>query len=235
MIKKCQMNIMVNSSKPKIQKKKKIGLIFDLDGVIVDNHIYHFNAWKVVAENYDLNFNEEDYLNNINGKTIGEFVRFLQNDASEQEVRKIGREKEIGYRRLYQPYLTPTKGLLSFLSQAHELNIPMCIGTSACKENVDFTINGLGIGHYFNSIVDDRSVNKGKPHPEIHQKCAYSIGLLNEQCLVFEDALSGIEAGKAAGSKVVALATAHKKSALNADLIINDFSEINIQTLFDIL
>ena len=83
----------------------------------------------------------KDYFNNMNGKAIGEVVRFLQNDASEQEVRKIGIEKEMGYRKLYQPYLRPTKGLLNFLSQAHGFNIPMCIGTSASKENVDFTIN----------------------------------------------------------------------------------------------
>ena len=226
---------MINSSTAKIQNKKKIGLIFDMDGVIVDNHIYHYNAWKAMAKNYDLDFNEEDYFNNMNGKEIGEVVRFLQNDASEQEVRKIGAEKEMDYRRLYQPYLTPTKGLLSFLSQANGCNIPMCIGTSASKVNVNFTINGLGISHYFKSILDDRSVKRGKPHPEIYQKCAQSIGLLNEQCIVFEDALSGIKAAKAAGSKVVALATSHEKSALNAHLIVNDFSEINIQTLFDIL
>ena len=226
---------MINSTTPKVQNKKKIGLLFDMDGVIVDNHVYHYNAWKAIAKNYNLDFNEKYYLNNMNGRAIREVVRFLQNDASEQEVRRIGIEKEICYRRLYQPYLSPTKGLLSFLSQAHGFNIPMSIGTSAPKENVDFTINGLGISHYFKSILDDRSVNKGKPHPEIYQKCAQSIGLLNQQCLVFEDALSGIEAGKAAGSKVIALSTTHEKSALNADLIINDFSEINIQTLFDIL
>ena len=206
-----------------------------MDGVIVDNHIYHYNAWKAVAKNYGLDFTEEDYLNHMNGKVIREVVRFLQKDTSEQEVRKIGIEKEVCYRSLYQPYLKPTKGLLSFLSQAYGFNIPMCIGTSASKENVDFTINGLGISHYFKSILDDRSVKKGKPHPEIYQKCAQSIGLLNEQCLVFEDARSGIEAGKAAGSKVLALATTDEKSGLNADLVINDFSEINVQTLFEIL
>ena len=218
-----------------MQNKKKIGILFDMDGVIVDNHIYHYNAWKAVAENYGLDFTEEDYLNHMNGKVIREVVRFLQKDASEQDVRKIGMEKEICYRSLYQPYLKPTKGLLNFLSQAHRFNIPMCIGTSASQENVDFIINGLGISHYFKSILDDRSVNKGKPHPEIYKKCAQSIGLPNKQCFVFEDARSGIEAGKAAGSKVIALAIKNEKSALNADLVINDFSEINVQTLFDLL
>ena len=214
-LKRNQIIIMINSTTPKIQNKKKIGLLFDMDGVIVDNHIYHYNAWKSIAKIYDLDVNEKDYLNNMNGKVIREVVRFLKNDASEQEVRRIGIEKEMGYRKLYQPYLRPTKGLLNFLSQAHGFNIPMCIGTSASKENVDFTINGLGISHYFGSILDDRSINKGKPHPEIYQKCAQSIGLLNEQCLVFEDALSGIEAGKAAGSKVIALSTDKASSPIN--------------------
>lgn len=217
-----------------MQYKREIGLLFDMDGVIIDNHIYHYKAWQEIAKSYDLDLKADDYKNYINGRTIGEVVRFLQKGASEEEVKKIALEKETRYRKLYKPYLTPTKGLLSFLNQVHEYNIPMCIGTSSSKENVSFTINGLGIGHYFNSILDDRSVKKGKPHPEIYEKCAQSIGLTNQQCIVFEDALSGIEAGKAAGSKVVALATSHQRSSLNADLVINDFSSINIQTLFDL-
>jgi len=217
-----------------MQNKQRIGLLFDMDGVIIDNHIYHYKAWQALAKTYDLDLNEEDYRNHMNGRTIGEVVRFLQKNASEEEVKRIGIEKEVLYRDLYQPFLTPTKGLWSFLSNAQEHKIPMCIGTSAPKENVSFTINGLGIGHYFKTILDDRSVTKGKPHPEIYQKCAQSIGLPNEQCIVFEDALAGIEAGKAAGSKVIALATSYERSALNADLVINDFSEINIQTLYDL-
>ena len=213
---------------------KRIGLLFDMDGVIVDNHIFHYKSWQALAKNYDLDLNEEDYRNHMNGRTIGEVVRFLQKDASEEEVKKIGIEKEVLYRDLYQPFLTPTKGLWSFLSNAQEHKIPMCIGTSAPKENVSFTINGLGIGHYFKTILDDRSVTKGKPHPEIYQKCAQSIGLPNEQCIVFEDAISGIEAGKVARSKVIALATSHERTALNADLVVNDFSQINIQNLFDL-
>ena len=101
----------------------------------------------------------------------------------------------------------------------------MCIGTSACKENVDFTINGLGIGHYFNSIIDDRSVNKGKPHPEIHQKCAYSIGLLNEQCLVFEDAQSGIQAAINAG--MYCIAVENKGNLIGAHKKVNSLNEIS--------
>ena len=217
-----------------MQNKQRIGLLFDMDGVIVDNHIFHYKSWQALAKNYDLDLNEEDYRNHMNGRTIGEVVRFLLKEASEEEVKKIGMEKEALYRNLYQPYLTPTKGLLSFLSQAYKHKIPMCIGTSAPKENVSFTINGLGIGHYFKAILDDRSVNKGKPHPEIYQKCAHSIGLPNEQCIVFEDAISGIEAGKVARSKVIALATSHERTALNADLVVNDFSQINIQNLFDL-
>jgi len=217
-----------------MHKTKKIGLVFDMDGVIVDNHIFHYKSWQVLAKNYNLNLNEEDYRNHMNGRTIGEVVRFLQKDASAEEVKKIGIEKEAFYRNLYQPFLTPTKGLWGFLSNAQEHKIPMCIGTSAPEENVSFTINGLGIGHYFKTILDDRSVTKGKPHPDIYKKCAQSIGLPNAQCIVFEDALAGIEAGKAAGSKVIALATSHERKAINADLVINDFSEIDVQMLYDL-
>jgi beta-phosphoglucomutase len=68
-----------------MQNKQRIGLLFDMDGVIIDNHIYHYKAWQALAKTYDLDLNEEDYRNHMNGRTIGEVVRFLQKNASEEE------------------------------------------------------------------------------------------------------------------------------------------------------
>ncbi|NQW27675.1 MAG: HAD family phosphatase [Flammeovirgaceae bacterium] len=214
---------------------KKIGFIFDMDGVIVDNHLFHYQAWEALAKTYHLNLDSNDYRNHINGRTIGEIVKYIKKDATEKEIKKIGTEKEALYRKIYQPFLSPTKGLISLLNAANKHEIPMCIGTSAPKENVHFTINGLGLSHYFHTILDDRSVTKGKPNPEIYLKCANALGLRNDQCLVFEDAISGIKAGNLAGSKVVALATSHLRSELSADLIIDDFTQVTIAQLVNLI
>jgi HAD superfamily hydrolase (TIGR01509 family) len=214
----------------------EIGLIFDMDGVIIDNHHFHHKAWLEVGKKYGKKINSEDYREHMNGRTLNEVVRFIFNETmTEERVREVGHEKEALYRQLYQPYVEPVKGLLALLSEANLKGIPMVVGTSAPVENVIFTMNGLGIRHYFVDILDERAVTKGKPNPEIYQKCAKRIGLPNDHCIVFEDAISGIKAGKSAGSKVVALATSHGRDELNADLVVDNFESIHLERLFELI
>ncbi|MBV6645885.1 MAG: HAD family phosphatase [Cyclobacteriaceae bacterium] len=210
----------------------KIGLIFDMDGVIVDNHKFHFQSWQKLSEKYNQPLDEDNYRKHMNGRTLDEVVSFLFGDKLDtQQAQEVGNEKEALYRELYGPHLTPTKGLLDFLDTCKNEQIPLVVGTSAPTENVDFTLDGLGIRHYFDDILDRRMVTKGKPHPEIYQKCAKAINRENANCIVFEDALSGIQAGKSAGSKIVALATSHDRSELSGDIIIDDFTQINLQQI----
>jgi len=215
--------------------KKKIGILFDMDGVIINNHTFHFKAWAQIFKENNKVLTTEDYRENMNGRTLSELVSYIFGEQlSLEKTKEIGLYKEELYRKFYQPYLAPTEGLLPFLSQLNAEGIPMVIGTSAPKENVNFTLDGLGIRHYFPHVLDDRSVTKGKPHPEIYQKCAAAVGLPNEQCIVFEDAISGLKAGKAANSKTIALATSHFRAELAADLIIDDFTQINIEQLYSL-
>lgn len=212
-----------------------VGFLFDMDGVIVDNHKFHYKAWEEISAKYGLTLNPSYYREKINGRTIGEIIKLLTGSDSPEEIRALGAEKETIYRKLYQPYLSPTPGLQQFLTNVSNLGIPMVVGTSAPKENVDFTINGLGIGHHFEDILDDRSVTLGKPNPEIYLKCAKSINRENSNCVVFEDALAGIEAAKAAGSKVVGLATSHDREELEADIIIDNFHQLNIEQVLELV
>lgn len=215
---------------------RRIGIIFDMDGVIVNNNSYHYQAWKQLAAKYGKEINPDNYREHMNGRTLDELMEYIFNEPMPKEkAREIGMEKEAIYRNLYQPHITPTKGLLKLIGDAADQGIEMVVGTSAPVENVVFTMNGLGIRHYFKDILDDRAVTKGKPNPEIYQKCAQAINLPNESCVVFEDAISGIKAGRAAGSKVIALATSHKRDELSADMIIDDFTQINLKQIVDLI
>lgn len=215
---------------------KNFGLIFDMDGVIIDNHHYHFLAWKKMCEKYGKPLDSDSYREHMNGRTLNEVVEFIFNEPLEKSrVREIGLEKEKIYRELYQPYIKPTPGLLQFLDAAEKEGVPMVVGTSAPVENVIFTMNGIGIRHYFVDILDERAVTKGKPNPEIYLKCAKRIHLPNDRCIVLEDAVSGIKAGKAAGSRVIALATSHSRKELEADLVIDDFKGLSMKLIFDMI
>lgn len=215
---------------------KQIGLIFDMDGVLVDNHEYHFKSWQKLAGKYDISIDEHFYREKMNGRTLMELMRVVFNKPMDPaEARSIGMEKEALYRELYHDYRALTPGLIDFLNAAKKAGIPMAVGTSAPKENVLFTLDGLNIRHYFVDVVDDRAVTKGKPDPEVYLKCADAIQRIPSHCIVFEDALSGIQAGKSAGAKVVALATSHRREELVADLIIDDFRGFNLQNVYKLI
>ena len=189
-----------------------------------------------MAYKYGFTLSEALYMENLNGRTLKEVVRYIFGESvSEDRIHEIGQEKESIYRDLYRSHLTPTAGLIHFLDQCQAAGIPMVVGTSAPTENVEFTLDGLGIRDRFRGVLDHTAVTKGKPDPEIYQKCAASVGLDNAQCVVFEDAISGIKAGKAAGSKVIGLATSHRREELEADLIIDDFTQIDVDKVRHLL
>lgn len=214
---------------------KEIGLIFDMDGVIVNNHQFHYMAWKKLGEKHGIEISPDYYRTSMNGRTIRELVQTVFTDVPESDIRMLGDEKESTYRELYKDLITPNQGLIELLELAKSQNIPMAVGTSAPLINVEFTIDRLNLRHYFKDILDERAVTKGKPHPEIYLKCATAINRPPSACIVFEDAVSGIQAGQAAGSKVVALATSHKREELEADLIIDDFVGFGMEQIREVL
>ena len=200
-----------------------------MDGVIVENHQYHFQSWQELAAKNGISIDEEFYRNNMNGRTfMGIMQQVFDPNMTVEAAREKAMEKESIYRELYRPQLAPTSGLIPFLDEAKSAGVPMAVGTSAAVENVEFTLDGLNIGHYFDAVMDERAVTKGKPDPEIYQKCAAAIKLPNANCVVFEDAVSGIAAGKAAGSKVIALATSHKREELEAEMILDNFNGLTL-------
>ena len=95
---------------------------------------------------------------------------------------------------------------------------------------MDFTLSRTGTEKYFDIILNDTFVTHSKPHPEIYLKCAEALGLSNKQCVVIEDSLSGVQAGKAAGSKVIGITTTHPANELaDCDLVIDDFDDLSVE------
>ena len=206
---------------------KEIGFIFDMDGVIVNNHHYHYLAWQRIAEKYGVMIDETFYREKMNGRTLMELMDIVfERKMSKEEAREIGLEKEAVYRELYKEHRRPTAGLIDFMETARSKNIPMVVGTSAPPVNVTYTLEDLDLLHYFVGVVDDSMVKQGKPDPEVYLRCAEMIGRAPKNCIVFEDAVSGIRAGESAGAQVVALATSHAREELPAQWIIDDFTQL---------
>jgi len=211
---------------------KKFGVIFDMDGVIIDSNPYHKIALKEFCSRHGYELNDDQLLKRIYGRTNREWITDLFGKLPEDQLQEYTEEKESLYRKLFNDDIKPVKGLVKFLDLLDENNILRAIGTSAPRSNVDFTLNRTNTVRYFPTILNDTFVTHSKPHPEIYLKSAAALGLPNSQCIVIEDSMSGVEAGQRAGSKVIGVTTTHSGSELvHCDLIIDDFEGLTIEML----
>lgn len=190
--------------------KKPAAVIFDMDGVIVDNQHWHFEAYVEFGRRHNLNISKEQFGIYF-GITNQAIMKLLFNDTvSETEIGMFGEEKEKIYRELYKPFIEPVKGLPEFLRNIASSGIPIALATSAPRENVDFTLTSTGLKKYFEVITDASMVNKGKPDPHVYLVTAEKLGIQPQDCLVFEDSVPGIQSAIKAGMRVVGVATTHK-------------------------
>ena len=202
--------------------------IFDLDGTLIDNNTYHLQSWLQYLKDKNREMTEEEYKANVNGRTNKDVIEYIyQRKMEDEEAMKYAHEKEAIYRELYAPYIKPVAGLLELLEKLRSLSIPMAIATSGIQVNIDFLFEHIPIRSYFDVIVNSAHISKGKPDPEIYIKTAELLKVSPAECLVFEDAVVGINSAKAAGMKVVGVLTTHKAEELSgADILIKDFSEL---------
>ena len=201
-------------------------VIFDLDGTLIDNNAYHLKTWKKYLENLGIDISEEAYRKNINGRTNKDALEYIYNrKMSAEEAMGFALEKEALYREIYKPDIKPVDGLLEMLEVLYNKNIPMAIATSGIQVNIDFMFEHIPLKKYFNEVVNSSHISKGKPDPEIYFKAASLLNVPTENCLVFEDAVVGLNAAHAAGMKVVAITTTQSAEELkDAEMIIKNFT-----------
>ncbi len=211
-------------------------VLFDIDGTLLDNNEYHKKAWMQYLEDQGKEISDEEFNEYISGRTNKDAVEHLYGEVTEEESYKHSLKKDEIYRQMYKPHIEPINGLTEFLKELKEHNIIMALATSGIQENIDFMFEHVPIKQYFKTIIQAKDVEKGKPEPEIFLKTAEAAGIPAQNCIVLEDSISGVQAGKTAGMKVVALTTTHSPEELHeADLVIKDYTEINFERLTSLL
>ena len=216
---------------------QQIGVAFDIDGTIIDNNYYHYLSFIEFNKKRGKTLTQEEFVKNFNGKTNSDVMKLLfGNGITAEEIERLTQEKEAIYREIYAPHIKPVKGLLELLESLKEQNIPMVIATSGIPVNVDFLFQHIAIKHYFKAVINSTHITNGKPHPEIYRLAAKKLSMETKQCVAFEDSVSGIASAKTAGLKVIAVRTTETEEKLkNADLIVNDFSEVTIDTIKNLI
>jgi HAD superfamily hydrolase (TIGR01509 family) len=189
-------------------KRIETNFIFDMDGTLVDNMKYHFQAWNAFFVEMGKDVPVMELIPKISGKPSEEAIKLTLGDGiPSYRVQEFVDRKEEIYRQIYSRWLKPIPGLVDFLGKSQSIGISLAVATSAPRINIDFTIDGLDIRKYFDVIVGSEGLTNGKPDPEIFLTTAKRLNSLPEKCIVFEDSIIGIDAASRAGMKIVVVTT----------------------------
>jgi beta-phosphoglucomutase len=206
--------------------------LFDLDGVIVDTARFHYIAWRQLANDlgFDLSEHENEQLKGISRMESLEIILGLGGvQISEEEKLKRASEKNARYLELCKQ-MTPADtlpGVRVFLDELKDASIG--IGLGSASKNARVILERIDMLSYFETIVDGNRVTRGKPDPQVFLMGAEDLGVAAEHCVVFEDALAGVQSAKAAG--MFAVGIGEESVLTEADIVIPGFADFSLNDL----
>ncbi len=211
------------------------GFIFDWDGVIIDSHAQHEESWGLLFQELGRPMPEGFFKATFgmrNQQIIPMCFDFVE-AGDHAEIARLGNRKEELYREiLRRDGIEPLPGVVALLTELKQLGIPASVGSSTPRLNIETIMAMTGLADYFQAIVSAEDVTMGKPDPQVFLKAGEKIHRTPEQCLVFEDAHVGIEAGKRAGMKVLAVATTHPLESLHqADAAFENLAGLSVEKI----
>ncbi|MEQ8218079.1 MAG: beta-phosphoglucomutase [Arenibacter sp.] len=215
---------------------KKTGFIFDLDGVIVDTAKYHYLAWRKLANalGFEFTVEQNELFKGVSRKRCLEILLEIGDiKASEEQFNKWLVEKNEDYLSLIEKMdeseiLPDVLRVLQFLKKH---NIPIALGSAS--KNARPILEKVKLMDYFNAIVDGTQVTKAKPDPEVFLLAAAQMGVNPKECVVFEDAVAGIEAANNAG--MLSIGVGGEKVLSEAKFVFADFTEMDDKFLNQLL
>ena len=201
-----------------------------MDGVLVDSNPFHFEAWTQLSHRHQRQHSPKELQYGLSGRKSEDILCYLfGKDLQPHEIDALAAEKEHLFRELIRGRAQPIAGLPGLLRQLAQLGWRCAVATSAPRLNLELTLEELGLRSFFGAEVTAEDVQIGKPDPQVYQLAAQRLGMPPEACIVFEDAIAGIEAGRRAGMMTVGLATtrpAAELEAAEADLVVADFTQL---------
>lgn len=211
------------------------GAVFDFDGVIINSAVQHEESWERLAREINKPLPPDHFARSFGMKNAYIIPNLLDWTHDPVEIERLSLRKEELYREVVEESgLEAIPGVIPFLESLQRAGVPCVIGSSTQKLNITTAFAKLGIGQFFAAMATSEDVTKGKPDPQVFLVAASKIQMPPSRCVVFEDALVGIQAGKAAGMKVVAVTTTNTAAALHeADLVVDRLDEIPPATWAD--
>lgn len=215
--------------------------IFDLDGTLVDSYDAHLVAWQRMSESHGVHITREHFHRHF-GRRNDAMLREIWAEAergplSDEDVARLGNEKEAQYRALVQSAFPVMDGAVELVGTLADAGWLLAVGSSAPIENVELALRGLRAGERFSAIVTGDDVTRGKPDPQCFLIAAQRLGVPPRDCVVIEDAPAGIAAALAANMRCVAITSkGHRaESQRDAHRVVSSLRELTPHGLAEVL
>jgi HAD superfamily hydrolase (TIGR01509 family) len=214
----------------------RLGVIFDIDGVLLDSYRMHYECWRSIAEKHSFTLSEKNF-DSLFGRRGSEIVREIWGeDLPEEQVVLIHREKQALYRENLQRNFPENDGAIQLIDSLAAGGFVLGIGSSAPPENVEMSLNGLERANSFKAVVTGSDVSRGKPDPQVFLLAAQRMGVEPLDCAVIEDAPAGIVAALAGGMAAIALAgTAPTESLTMAHLVVTSLRQLTPKQISELI
>jgi HAD superfamily hydrolase (TIGR01509 family) len=210
---------------------KKYGLLLDYDGVVVDSEPLYEKAMQIQFDKYDIKVGSEDWLF-FKGKDMKAVFEYIRNKFDKNvDIDKIEKDYRVDLLREFKENMRYIPGFLELFYACRAI-FRNALVTSTSREIMEWTFKNVPVDNIFSMMITSSEVENTKPHPEPYLQAAERLGIPIACCVVIEDSLNGIRAGKAAGARVVAVTTTFSREILfEADLIIDRYDELSPEVL----
>ncbi|HXA97670.1 MAG TPA: HAD family phosphatase [Candidatus Dormibacteraeota bacterium] len=209
--------------------------IFDMDGVLIDSGAHHRRAWRALLAELGAEPADPEHWRLTIGRPSEEAIPLLLGRrVSGAEARRLARRKRDLYQEQAQAGLEPVPGVPAFLESLARLDVPRAVGTSASRWDAERLLDDLGLLRHFDVVVTSDDVMLGKPDPEVWTQAARRLRIAPSHCVIFEDAVVGIQAARSAGMRAIGVTTAHSERELlaaGAERTIPDFQDLRWNSL----
>ena len=218
----------------------RFGVLWDMDGTLVDTAELHYRAWVTLARDLGKPFTRADFAATF-GRRNPEIIRQVFDAAATgEEVERLGAQKEELYKAQARRGVSLLPGVRELLEGLHAAGFKQAIASSAPRGNLDLILQLTHIEPFLDAVVSMEDTQRGKPDPQVFLVAAAKLALPPHSCLVVEDAIAGVEAAKAGGMKCIAVTFVghhdpeHLKAA-GADLVVETLENLSVSRIRTLL
>ena len=207
------------------------GVIFDMDGVLVDSADAHWESWRLLARENRRTATREQFATTF-GRQNRDIIPILFGEVSAAKMQALSERKEALYRDLIRDHPPVVPGAVELIRSLFADGAVLAVGSSGPRANIDLVLAAMEVVDAISVVVSADDVTRGKPDPQVFQLAVERLGLSPGRCIVIEDAPAGVLAAKAAGARAVAVLIHHPRQAFSqADCLVDRLSDLSVPRL----